>query len=334
MDRGMNIYEVARKAGVSIATVSRVINNSTSVRPETREKVEAALKELKYRPNAIARSLVVNSTHTVGVLASDVRDSYYANAIYILEQEFRRLGYHVILCNTGGELEKRKGYMGLLLEKKVDGIVLVGSVFKEKTGNRHILDTASVVPVVMLNSFLDGENIYSIKCDDRAATADIVKSLAERGHREIVYIYDVDSFSGLAKLEGFRLGMKTAGLVLKPHSVVKTDSGIIGGEKALERLDARKAPYTAVVTSEDILAAGALKVLARRGRHVPEDVAVFGYNDSLIARCTTPELSTVDNKVGALAKAAANILYRVLQGEAILHHHTIVPELIFRQSCP
>lgn len=333
-DAWMNIYEVARKAGVSIATVSRVINNSTSVRPETRERVEAALKELNYRPNAIARSLVVNTTHTVGVLSSDVRDSYYANAIYILEQEFRRFGYQVILCNTGGDLEKRKGYMGLLLEKKVDGIVLVGSVFKEKTGNNHILDTASVVPVVMLNSYLEGENIYSIVCDDEAATAKIVKSLVERGHKDIVYIYDVDSFSGLAKLDGFCSGMKAAGLTLKPYSIIKTDSGIDGGKRAIEQLIAQKAAYTAIVTSEDNLAAGALKGLAMQGRKVPEDVVVFGYNDSIISRCTTPELSTVDNKVGPIAKEAADILYRVLQGEEISHRHIIAPDLVFRQSCP
>jgi DNA-binding LacI/PurR family transcriptional regulator len=330
----MNIYEVARRAGVSIATVSRVINNSTSVRPETRERVEAALKELNYRPNAIARSLVVNSTHTIGVLSSDVRDSYYANAIYILEQEFLRLGYHVILCNTGGDLEKRKGYMGLLLEKKVDGIVLVGSVFKEKTGNKHIQDTAAVVPVVMLNSYLEGDNIFSIVCDDQAATAKIVESLAERGHKEIVYIYDVDSFSGLAKLEGFCSGMKAAGLTLKPYSKMKTDSGICGGKRAIEQLDSLKAAYTAIVTSEDTLAAGVLKGLAMQGRRVPEDAVVFGYNDSIISRCTTPELSTVDNKVGALAKEAANILYKVLQGEEISRQNIIVPDLIFRQSCP
>ena len=330
----MNIYEVARKAGVSIATVSRVINNSSTVRPETRERVEAALKELKYRPNDIARSLVVKSTHTIGVLASDVRDSYYANAIYILEQEFRKLGYHMILCNTGGGLEKRKGYMGLLLEKKVDGIVLVGSVFREKAGNRHILDTASVVPVVMLNSFLDGENIYSVKCDDEAATEEIVESLVRRGYREIVYVYDVDSFSGLAKLDGFRAGMKEAGLECRPYSILKTESGITGGGKALEQLEAANASYRAIAASEDILAAGVLKALKRRGKKVPEDVAVFGYNDSVIARCTSPGLSSVDNKVGALAKAAANILCWVLHGEEIPSHHTIVPELVFRQSCP
>jgi len=330
----MNIYEVAKKAGVSIATVSRVINNSPNVRPETREKVEAALKELNYRPNAIARSLAANTTKTIGVLASDVRDSYYANAVYILEQEFRMMGYDMILCNTGGELEKRKKYMGLLLEKKVDGMVFVGSVFKEKKDNTHIMDVSEVVPVVMLNSSLQGNNIYSVVCDDQLAAFKVVESLASRGHREIAYVYDVDSFSGLAKLNGYYSGMQAAGLPIRQEWIIRTESGINGGYMALIRLMEMQASCTAIFTSEDILAAGILKGLLAKGKKVPDDVAVFGYNDSVLARCTTPELSTVDNKVGVLAREAARILCKVLDGEDTPHHKIIEPELVFRESCP
>ncbi|NLC43727.1 MAG: LacI family transcriptional regulator [Clostridiales bacterium] len=329
----MSIYEVAQKAGVSIATVSRVINNSGSVRPETREKVEAALKELNYRPNAIARSLVVNTTNTIGILASDVRDSYYANAIYILEQEFRKLGYHVILCNTGGGPEKRRRYLGLLLEKKVDGMVLVGSIFKEKNGNQHILDASTSVPIVLLNSSLEGDNIYSVVCDDKTGVSKVVVSLALRGHRGISYVYDVDSFSGLAKLDGFTTAMKSAGLPIKKEWIIQTESGIDGGRRALKRLEDVKSTCTAIIASEDILAAGILKGLTQKGMKVPDEMVVFGYNDSIISQCTTPELSSVDNKVGALAKEASKVLYQVLQGMEVSHHNVVVPELVFRESC-
>ena len=162
----MNIYEIAKRAGVSIATVSRVINNNPNVRDETREKVEKAIEESNYTVNDIARSLAVKTTHTIGVMTSDVRDSYYANAIYTIEQEFRELGYNVILCNTGQELQKKKKYLKVLLEKKVDGIILVGSVFKEQGDNSHIIEASKKVPVVILNSHIEGENIYSIVCDD------------------------------------------------------------------------------------------------------------------------------------------------------------------------
>ncbi|NLA84195.1 MAG: LacI family transcriptional regulator [Clostridiales bacterium] len=330
----MNIYVVAKRAGVSIATVSRVINNSGSVKPVTRQKVEAAIKELNYRPNAIARSLVVNATQTIGVLASDVRDSYHAAAIAVLEQEFRKYGYHVILCNTGGEREKRTRYLGLLLEKKVDGMVLVGSIFKEKDSNAHILEASDTVPIVMLNSHLEGKNIFSVVCDDTEAVSKVVESLVENGHKKIAYVYDVDSFSGLAKLEGYKAGMKNAGLEIQPGWILKTANGLEGGKAAAEKLMGNHGDLTAVIASEDILAAGVLKGLAAKGIRVPHDMSVFGYNNSVIARCTTPELSSVDNKVDVLAREAASMLYQVLQGNEVPHLNTVIARLVFRESGP
>lgn len=330
----MNIYEAAKRAKVSIATVSRVINNSPSVRLETQARVRAVLEEMKYTPNAIARSLAVNSTQTIGVLASDVRDSYYAAAIYTLEQALQDLNYNVILCNTGGALDKKKRYLRVLLEKKVDGIILVGSVFKEKTGNTHILETAQRVPVVMLNSQVDGDNIYSVVCDDASATERMVDHMILAGRRRIAYVYDVESFSGLAKLEGYRRGMERHGCNPGGEAVIKTTAGLEGGLQAAQALLSAKAVCQGVLASEDELAAGLLKGLLKAGWAVPEDIAVFGYNNSITARLTTPELSSADNKAEALALQSAAVLSQVLQGQAAPKTSSVTPDLIFRTSCP
>lgn len=328
----MNIYEIAEKAGVSIATVSRVINNNPNVRPETREKVERVLKEMNYTPNAIARSLAVKATKTIGVLTSDVRDSYYANAIYTIEREFGELGYNVILSNTGGAIKKKREYIKIMLEKKVDGIILVGSVFKEKGSNKHITDAASKVPVVMLNSVLSADNIYSVACDDAKGTGYIVEWLYERGRRNIVYFYDVKSFSGLAKIRGFSEAMKKKQLAVGKNTLIQVQSGIEGGYEGIKYLEENKIAYDAIVASEDLIAAGALKGLIKAGKKVPEEVSVFGYNNSQISRCTTPELSTVDNKVDMLASEAVKVLYGVLKGEKIAPKRVFAPELVIRAS--
>lgn len=330
----MNIYEAAKRANVSIATVSRVINNSARVRPETQARVRAVLEEMKYTPNAIARSLAINSTQTIGVLASDVRDSYYAAAIYTLEQAFEGLNYHVILCNTGGALGKKQRYLRVLLEKKVDGIILVGSVFKEKTGNAHILETAQKVPVVMLNSQVDGDNVYSVICDDASATERMAAHMILAGRRRIAYVYDVESFSGLAKLEGYRRGMDRHGCRPDGEAVVKTAAGFEGGLQAAKILLSAKSAYQGVIASEDELAAGLLKGFLKAGWAVPEDIAVFGYNDSIAARLTTPEISTADNKAEALALQSAAVLNQVLQGQDPPKTSTVMPDLVFRASCP
>jgi len=327
----MNIYEIAKKAGVSIATVSRVINNSPKVKEETRAKVEAVLRQYRYTPNAIARSLVTKATHTVGVLTSDVRDSYYASAIYTIEQSFRELGYNVILCNTGLELKEKKEYLRLMLQKKVDGIILVGSVFKEKDDNSHIYEVATHVPVVMLNGDLQGNNIYSIVCDDGAAVFNIVEMLYSKGHRDIVYMYDVESFSGMAKIEGFKRSMKEHKLEINGR-IIKVPQGIQGGYEGVERLEREGVPYTAILASEDIIAVGILKKLREIGRRVPEEVAVFGYNNSQYSLCTMPELSTVDNKVTDMALGAVQMLYDVLQGKEVIHRVVVTPQVIIRES--
>jgi len=329
----MNIYEIAKKAGVSIATVSRVVNKSPNVKPETRERVEAVLREFRYTPNAIARSLVMKATNTIGVLTSDVRDSYYASAIYTIEQKFREYGYNVILCNTGLEIENKREYLKIMLQKKVDGIILVGSVFREKSNNRHIYDTALHVPLVMLNGDLAGDNVYSIVCDDETGTYKAVDLLFSKGHREMVYLYDADSFSGMAKIRGFKRGMEEKGLILGNSSIIKVPPGVMGGYEGVERLDREGVKYTAILTSEDVIAAGVLKKLKETGKKVPRDVAVIGYNNSQVAICTTPELSTVDNKVEEMAMGAVQMLYDVLEGKEVPSKILVVPELVIRDSC-
>lgn len=328
----MNIYKIAKMAGVSIATVSRVINNNPSVKQETREKVKAVLREIEYLPNHIARSLATNETKTIGVLTTNVRDSYYAAAIYTIEQELKRFGYNVILCNTGTELKDKRDYLKILLQKKVDGIILVGSVFKEKDNNSHIYNAAASVPVVMLNSFLPGENVYSVVCDDGYGVARAVEWLYEKGHRNMVYLYDVLSFAGISKLEGFKEAMTSLGLEIHPLGILKAEQSIAGGYKGVETLKQNGVPYTALIASEDIIAAGAIKKLIELGKSIPHDVAVFGHNNSNIALCTNPELSSVDSKVETIAVLAARILFQVLNNKETSAKTVIIPDLVIRAS--
>jgi LacI family transcriptional regulator len=328
----MNIYNIAKVAGVSIATVSRVINNSPNVKQQTREKVKAVLREIEYLPNHIARSLATNETKTIGVLTTNVRDSYYAAAIYTIEQELKRFGYNVILCNTGTELKDKRDYLKILLQKKVDGIILVGSVFKEKDNNSHIYNAAASVPVVMLNSFLPGENVYSVVCDDGYGVARVVEWLYKKGHRSFVYLYDVLSFAGISKLEGFREAMATLRLETHPSGIVRVEQSIAGGYKGVEIFIQNEVPYTALIASEDIIAAGAVKKLIEIGKSIPNDVAVFGHNNSNIALCTNPELSSVDNKVETIAVLAARILFQVLNNRETSIKTVILPDLVIRAS--
>lgn len=328
----MNIYDIARKAGVSTATVSRVINGSKSVSDETREKVSTIMLESGYTPNIFARGLMVNSMKTIGVMTIDVRDLYYARSIHSIENEARKLGYNVVLCNTGQDITEKKKYLKLLLQKRVDGIILIGSVFKEESDNRHIAEAAAEVPVVMINGYLEGKNVYSIMCDDSGAVKSAVKYLADKGHRTISYIYDVKTFSGMEKLGGFRNAIQEFGLNNGHESILRTSRGMEGGYEAVRQLMKNGVEITALLAAEDILAAGALKALAEAGLDVPGRVSVIGYNNSVIAQCTTPSLTSIDNKVEFISSTATSLLIKAINGIEVPHRTVEQAVLIQRES--
>lgn len=159
----MNIYDISKKAGVSIATVSRVLNGNDKVSEKTRQKVLSVMEEESYRPNAFARGLGLNTMKTIGILCADSSDSYLASAVYYLEQELRRFGYDALLCCTGYELEQKQKYLEILLSKRVDAIILAGSTFIEQTNknNEYLCLAARKVPIILLNGHLDAPGIYS-----------------------------------------------------------------------------------------------------------------------------------------------------------------------------
>jgi LacI family transcriptional regulator len=327
----MNIYDIAQKAGVSIATVSRVINGNGAVSGKTRQKVENVMQEMGYTPNVFARGLMVNSMKTIGVMTIDVRDLYYTSAIHTIEVEARQKGYDVILCSTGEDIHEKRKYLQLLLNKRVDGIILVGSVFKEKSDNSHILGAAAKVPVVMINGQMEGANIYSVICDDSQGIYDTVQYLSGKGHSEIAYIYDVDTYSGMAKLAGFRKALSEKGLDAS-YCIFRASKGMEGGYEAADRILKSGRSYSAIISAEDVMAVGALKRLQEVNLAIPGDVAVTGYNNSILALCTTPELTSVDNKVEAISSGAIKMLIDALEGRNIPSRTVITPELVIRQS--
>lgn len=323
----MNIYDIAEKAGVSIATVSRVINGNGPVSRETAEKVLRIIEDLDYKPNIFAQGLSTNSMRVIGVLTTNIIDLYYAAAIHSIGQSARKHGYDVLLSCTASSIEDKKNHIGFLLDKRVDGIILIGSIFKEERNNAHIVNAAKSVPVVLLNSCVEGRGVYSVFCDDAAGARAASEHLIAGGRRKIGYVYDVTTYSGIRKLAGYREAMAAAGL---PALERKASSGIEGGAEAAGAL--LEKGVDGVVCSEDELAVGVLKCLARRGATVPGDVAVIGYNNSLLARCATPELASVDGKVEFLGACALEAILKAIETGMAAEKTVVLPELAIRAS--
>jgi len=313
-NKDINIYDIAKLAGVSIATVSRVINKKGNVTPKTLQLVEKVINDTHYKPNIFARGLGLGTMKVVGVLCSTVIDLYYAKAVGTIEEELRELGYDVILSCTGNVRQDKLKSMELLLTKHVDALVLIGSVFKETDDNSHIERIAKKIPVILINGYINIENTYCVVCEEEKAMFDVVKSFVGVGRKDILYIEAPGTWSSISKMEGYQRGLREYQIPYRPELVISTSKDLSVIKQAVREFLKLKIPFSGICTSEDIFAVAALKVLIEEGIKVPEDVGIMGFNNSLICECSAPALSSVDNRVEDLSKMAINLLIDIFEG--------------------
>ena len=316
-----NIYDIAEKAGVSTATVSRIINNSGKVSDVTKERVLAVMTELNYYPSAFARGMVTNSMKTIGVLAVDIRDTYYANVTYTIEQYLSENSYNVILCNTGNELESKKQYINMLMSKKIDGLILVGSVFKDKKLDDYIIKISKNLPVAIINGHIEGENVYCIMNDDKQGVCDAVSYLKKTGKTKIVFLKDTDSYSAEKKASG-AVG----------YPVYRAEKGIDGGYNCIKLLLEDNKIINGVVCSEDLIAVGVIKYLLEKGIKIPDDFSVIGFNNSVFSECSSPQITSVDSNMTIIGREAADTIIKVINKEKIDNKIILKSKLIKRGS--
>lgn len=328
----INIYTIASEAGVSIATVSRVLNNSPSVSEKTKEKVFSVIRSHNYVPSAIAQNLSTRTSgNLIGIVCYNLKDLYYTTAISLLESALRKRGHHIILSCTGEDYIQKQKSIEMLITKQVDAIILIGSVFLDAHGNNaYLINAAKHCPLVIINGKIKSDNIYSFYCDDFAAVRDCVHKLSEK-RRNFLFLYDADTYSGNLKMTGFLEGMKECGLDPTGRTLRCEPTPNSAAEQFTKFLDASH-KVDVVITSNDVLAAGVLNAAAKRKMRVPEDISIIGYNNSIITQCTTPPLSSIDNGLDQLCELAVNSLVKLFNGETVNGVTTVSPHLILRET--
>ena len=333
----MNIYDISEKAGVSIATVSRVINGSARVSPKTRERVLRVMEEQGYVPNAFARGLGLKSMKTIGLLCSNAGDAYLAQAISFLERAFRLRAYDCLLSCTGKELADRQKGLELLLSKHVDGVVLLGSTFVEDTdaGNEYLRFAARRLPLLLLNASYPCDNVFCVLCDDYRGTLEATQYLIDSGRKDILYLYHSRNYSGQKKLAGYRAGLASRGLPVREELIrffAEDKSSVPAVRDHILALDAGGLAFDAVLTSEDVLSVGAAKYARIKARSVPESLSIIGYNNSSFCLCCEPELTSIDNKLETLCNACVSTMLTVLNGGEAPQKTVFTAELVRRGS--
>ena len=326
-DKTINIYDIAKLSGVSIATVSRVVNGSPKVSPKTKEKVLAVIRENEYTPNVFARGLGLDSMKTVGIICPNIADQYMAKAVAYLEDNLHKYGYDCILGCSGYQQEERENYVKLMLSKRIDTLVLVGSVFAGKSRNEfdtdYIREAAKTTPVFMINGRVDGDNIYCACADDFHATCEVTTKFIERGKKRILFMYDSDSFSARQKMAGYDAALYAAGYPVRGDLKFKTKNDIEYTRDLL--LAYKNLEFDSVVATEDGIAIGALKYAKIRGISVPDELSISGYNDSILAVGCDPELTSVDSKLAVLCKTTIDHMIKLLGNGEEIESYVSVP---------
>ncbi|MGE5592046.1 MAG: LacI family DNA-binding transcriptional regulator [Bacillota bacterium] len=336
------IKDVARAAGVSPSTVSRVLAGHPSISPKTHEKVRRVLKELHYHPHAGARSMVTGSSRTIGLITSRPTAETFASHFFpevirgigsVLETE----GYNLVLSTSHGEHEQHDACLKMLRSRQADGVILTVSRLGDELIDALVAEERHFVLIgrpADRSGRLSHPAVHFVNNDNVAAAASAVEHLVRRGHRRIgfitgpthwVYSYD--------RLQGYRQGLEEAGLDGDPRLVIEDCISQEDGSRAAERLLALPEPPTAVLAMDDILALGVLEMTMRRGLRVPADLAVAGFNASAITSWTRPQLTTVRIPTFDLGAMAARMLVGLLHGIPSRPHQVILPsQIIARES--
>ena len=328
----MNIYDIAKLSGVSIATVSRVINNSPKVSEKTKKKVWDVMNEYDYTPNVFARGLGLNSVKTVGLVCPDVSDRYMANAIAYLEKNLRKYGYDSILMCSGFDYEGKVEAVKILLDRRIDAMILVGSHYAGDCGQndiQYLQDAAQKVPVVLMNGYVRVPGVYCVLTDNYKAVYDTVCNLIEAGRKKIVFLYDANSYSTTKKLEGYQDALIDNGLKVQDAYKVLMPNNVL---KARDLLVKKKLDFDAVIASDDAMAVGALKYVHQINKSIPEDVNVVGFNNSELCVCCYPEMSSIDSQEEELSEIAVDSLIKVLAGKSVRQKMEIPCKFIKRNT--
>lgn len=329
--RQATIRDVAREANVSTATVSRVVSdNGYPVAAETRERVLSTVRRLGYQPNDLARSLLSERTHTVGVIVPDLSNPHHPGVVRGIEDVAAKNGYSVLFCNTEGRQDKLLYYLDIMAGKRVDGVILAGGGLDPNSAIRALEGLRTKTVVIGRYS---RSKFPSVQSDNHSAGRLAAEHLIDLGHNRISIITGPKrSSASVDRLAGAVSALQAAGIDTDPALVVEGDYLPMSGYRAAAELLVRKDPPTALIAANDRMAIGAMGAALDRGLRVPEDVAVAGYDDTLLARYVRPTLTSIALPTRQMGATAMQSLLSLLGGEETALTSVLSVSLVVRQS--
>jgi len=328
-----SIKDVAREAGVSIATVSRVLNDIDVVNEDTKKKVKDAIKKLSYRPNIVARSLKTQKSSTIGIIIPDISNQFYPEIVRGCEDVANIYNYNIMLCNADLDVEKEMESLRILKEKMIDGVIYMSNSIESNVIN---LIKELEMPVVLVET-TDAQGIFpSVAIDNVMAAADAVKYLANKGNKKIAYVgTSIEKVNALSqRYTGYTKGLSELGITFDKDLVylggVKPRDGYAGINGILDS----GAQIDAVFCASDEIAMGVINALRDKGIKVPEEVDVMGFDDIYSASTFYPKLTTVSQPMYDMGSVGMRMLIKSINNLEVGEKHFILPyRIVERDSC-
>ena len=327
----VTIHDVARDAGVSVTTVSHVLNQTRFVSEPVRARVQAAAQQLHYIPSALARSLKNNRTHTIGMIIPNSSNPYFAEIIRGIEDTCFTAGFNVILCNSDDDPVKQGKYIRVLAEKQVDGLIVLSSGGDDELGEQL---RQARMPQVLVDREVDSSSADLVEVNHDGGGWLATRHLLQLGHSRIACITGPLGLSSAAqRLRGFRRAMADAGLAVQEEWVCQSDFSAAGGHMAMQNLLAAGPRPSAVFVCNDLMAFGAVSAASAANLVLPRDLSIIGFDDIALAAYCSPPLCTVaqpKHRMGAVAVQL--LLARIADPARSPHREILEPTLCLRQS--
>ncbi|MDM5299113.1 catabolite control protein A [Bacillus pumilus] len=312
----VTIYDVAREANVSMATVSRVVNGNPNVKPTTRKKVLEAIDRLGYRPNAVARGLASKKTTTVGVIIPDISSIFYSELARGIEDIATMYKYNIILSNSDQNTDKELHLLNTMLGKQVDGIVFMGGNITDVLVEEF---KRSPVPIVLAASVEEQEKTPSVNINYEQAIYDSVQLFIEKGHKRIAFVSGPMSepINSVRKLTGYKRALEEAGIAFDDVLVAEGDYSYDSGMEALAHLLDQSNKPTAIIASTDEMALGVIHGAQDRGVSIPGDLEVIGFDNTRLSLMVRPQLTTVVQPTYDIGAVAMRLLTKLMNKEQV-----------------
>lgn len=307
--------DVAERAGVSTATVSRALMNPEKVSVATRQKVEQAVIDVGYAPHALARNARRSESRTILVIVPDICDPFFSEIIRGVEVTAATEGYLVLIGDCAHQNQQEKSFLNLMLTRQIDGMVLLGSQLPFETG---VEEQRILPPMVMANEFAPELELPTVHIDNLTAAFEAVNHLYQLGHRRIACIAGPEDMPLCHyRLQGYIQALRRNGLTVDPHYIVRGDFTFDAGSEALKQLMTLPEPPEALFCHSDIMALGAMSQAKSSGLRVPQDLSLVGFDDIELSRYSDPQLTTVAQPRFNIGREAMLLLLEQLQGKAV-----------------